>query len=189
VTDSELLLKLKDGDEEAKELLYRNYRQRLYATACHFLGYQDSEAEDLVHDSFAAFYESIGRFEGRSSLYTWLNHICVNLCYSRIRKRRRLVALSDEAWEAAQGKASLEAAHRKDEEAQRLERLARLGSWLAKLGGLCQKILRMRLLEHLSLFEIKEKLAVPMGTAAARVSRCQKALKELAESDLREKAS
>src|SRR5262245_17535711 len=101
--EASLLSGLRAGDEAARAEVYRLYRQRLYATACHFLGWKDSEAEDLVHDSFVVALQGIARFEGRSSLYTWLNHICVNLCFARIRKRKRAVSLAEEDWDRAVG--------------------------------------------------------------------------------------
>jgi RNA polymerase sigma-70 factor (ECF subfamily) len=182
VNDEELLKKLKAGDEAARDFFYRSHRQRLYATACHFLGYQDPEAEDLVHDSFAAAFESIRRFEGRSSLYTWLNHICVNLCFARIRKRKRLVNVGEDEWDIAVNKKSLAEGKKAEEAALRMERLALLSRLLPKLGKLCETVMRLKLIEELDLVVIGKKLGVPMGTAAVRISRCQKALRAMVES-------
>ena len=39
---------------------------------------------------------SWGKFRFESSLYTWLNHICVNLCYERLRKRKKMLVSLEE---------------------------------------------------------------------------------------------
>jgi RNA polymerase sigma-70 factor (ECF subfamily) len=186
VDETQYLNQLKAGDEGARQRLYLDYRERLYATACHILGYRDAEAEDAVHDTFAAALAGIKGFEGRASLYTWLTHICVNLCFAAIRKRKRMLALEEEAWERAAGRASLQAAREGEDEALRLERLASLGRWLKEMGGRCQELLQLRLLERLGLSEIRERLKLPLGTVAARLWRCQKTLKELAKKELEE---
>jgi RNA polymerase sigma-70 factor (ECF subfamily) len=178
LSDQELIDLLRAGNAEAKDQWYRSQRQRLYATACHFLGYQDPDAEDIVHDTFAVAFESLNRFEGRSSLYTWLNGICVNLCFARIRKRKRQVSVQSDELERLVGAGI---GHiRRDEAAQRMERLAKLSRWLESLGALCREILHLRMVEELALVEIKDKLQVPLGTVAARLSRCQKSLRTMA---------
>jgi RNA polymerase sigma-70 factor (ECF subfamily) len=179
--EAELIHDLKTGRAGAREEFYRLYRARLYATACHFLGYQDRDAEDLVQDAFVAAFESLPRFEGRSSLYTWLNHICMNLCFARIRKRKRQVALGDQAWEKAAGVASLEHGRAQEAVAQRMERLALVARLLEKLAEGCRQVMRLRLVDELDLAAIGRRLGVPMATAAQRISRCQRALKQLAE--------
>jgi RNA polymerase sigma-70 factor (ECF subfamily) len=181
--DSTMITGLRQADPSAREACYKAYRLRLYATACHFLGAQDPDAEDLVHEAFAAAYEGIGRFEGRSSLYTWLNHICVNLCYARIRQRKRQVELSGDDLDRVLGAQAVAAATEAEEAALRAERLERLGAWIRRLGELCRQTLWLRLVEGLPLAQMREKLGVPLGTVAARVARCQAALKEMATVD------
>ena len=102
-----LIQALRRGDAGAKESVYLAHRQGLYATACHFLGYRDPEAEDMVHETFAVAFEKIGGFEGRSSLYTWLTRICVNLCFARIRRRKRQVEMDGQDLEGLMGPQAL----------------------------------------------------------------------------------
>jgi RNA polymerase sigma-70 factor (ECF subfamily) len=179
VKEDALIQQLRDGDEAAREACYQAYRQRLYATACHFLGHQDPDAEDMVHDCFAQAFEKIGGFEGRSSLYTWLNRICVNLCFNRIRQRKRMVGMLHEDLEGLLG-AGPQALER-EEAALKAERLRKLARWLKDLNRHCAQLLKLRMVEGLGVFEIKEKLNLPFGTVAARLSRCQRALRDRAK--------
>lgn len=184
MTDSELVSKLRQGNAEAEEEFYHRYSPRLKAAATYFLGWQDPEIEDLVHDTFII---ALGKLEvydaSRASLYTWMNHICVNLCYQRIRKRKRLALQLQEELEQLTGAIALQW-HRDGEaaaEAEELQesRLKCLRKGFSALGTLCQTVLRLREYKGLSYAEIADALKVPMGTVARRLSRCRENLKML----------
>jgi RNA polymerase sigma-70 factor (ECF subfamily) len=183
LNDQALIQALLAGDAAAREKLYQAYENRLYATACHFLGRNDPDARDLVHDTFVAAFEGLGRFEGRSSLYTWINHICVNLCFGRIRQRKRQLLSAGRDIEtllwgpAAELHARAGAA---DEEAVRRGQLTR---WIGELDGGCRAILALRYQEGLGLNQIKERIKVPLGTVASRLARCLDKLKKIARKD------
>jgi RNA polymerase sigma-70 factor (ECF subfamily) len=51
--------------------------ERLFRAARYLLG-DEREAEDLCQAVFLELCRSIGRFEGRASLYTWLYRIMLN---------------------------------------------------------------------------------------------------------------
>jgi RNA polymerase sigma-70 factor (ECF subfamily) len=180
LNEQDLIAGLKSKDESAAAQLDRLYRRRLMATAAHFLGPADPELEDVVQEALLAAWKGVDRFEGRSSLYTWLNHICVNLCFGRVRSRKRTVSASGEEIEAML-RPHEAAAHRKhEEEAERAERRELLARLMAKLKKECRELLELRLGHELSMNEIKERLRLPLGTVASRLARCQDALKKAA---------
>jgi RNA polymerase sigma-70 factor, ECF subfamily len=47
------------------------------------------DAEDAVQDTMVRAWREFGRFEGRSSLPTWLHRIATNVCIDMLRKRSR----------------------------------------------------------------------------------------------------
>lgn len=95
--EKELVQKILAGDPKAQAFFYAENAPRLYPVCVHFLGYQDPDAEDIVQQTFLIALQKLRAFEFRSSLYTWLDHICVNLCYERLRKRKReLASLSED---------------------------------------------------------------------------------------------
>ncbi len=63
-----------------------------------------NDAEDIAQQVFAKIYFSIGAFDSRSTLLTWIYRIAVNECYDYLRKRkvRRLVYESDFSAEEVQ---------------------------------------------------------------------------------------
>jgi RNA polymerase sigma-70 factor (ECF subfamily) len=63
----------------------------------------DAVAEEVVQETWLAVLEGIGRFEGRSSLKTWIFRILANRARTRGERESRTVAFSALAAEEAQG--------------------------------------------------------------------------------------
>lgn len=76
-TDVELLSRLRDGDEEAFAMLVANYQQPMLRLARSVVPSR-AVAEEAVQDTWMGVVRGIHRFEGRSSLKTWLFRIVVN---------------------------------------------------------------------------------------------------------------
>lgn len=176
--EAELIEGLIAQRPEAQSALVETYRRRLLATAWHFLGHQDPDAEDVVQEAFIAAFKHIDGFERRSSLYTWINHICVNLCFSQVRKRKRLLSTEAQDLERLLVPASL--MQDADEQLQARRRRELLKGWIEGLEQRCQEVLNLRFTAGLGLAQIKDRLKVPLGTVASRLRRCQAALQEKA---------
>jgi RNA polymerase sigma-70 factor (ECF subfamily) len=76
-TDPELLSRLRNGDEEAFVMLVGRYQQPMLRLARTMLP-SHAVAEEAVQDTWMGVVRGIERFEGRSSLRTWLFRILVN---------------------------------------------------------------------------------------------------------------
>jgi len=184
--DRELVQKLLAKDEEAFLYFYQTYRDRLYRACVHLLGYQDPDAEDITQEVFLAALRHLPKFEFRSSLYHWLNRICMYLCYERVRARYRTVASLDEQLEEA---AEPVAFRRKDIEQEEMEKQAMLRvveSQRQLLGDPCRNLLDLREIQKKSYAQMAEVLKVPIGTVMSRLSRCKDALKDLVTRALKE---
>lgn len=72
-----ILEKLKARDKEALEQIVRLHTTKLFH-ACLGLGFTESEAEDIVQSVWITFFDVIARFEGRSSVSTFLFGILYN---------------------------------------------------------------------------------------------------------------
>ena len=90
-TDAELLGLLQSGDEQAFVMLVNRYQMPLLRLACSMIS-DRSIAEEAVQDTWMGVVRGIDRFEGRSSLKTWLFHILVNRVRSAraVEQQRRL---------------------------------------------------------------------------------------------------
>lgn len=91
----QLVVRLRLGDEAAFTTLVRRYGPRLLAHA-ECLVRSRAIAEEVVQETWIAVYTGIGRFEGRSSLLTWITHIMVNRAATALGRENRAVPLRGE---------------------------------------------------------------------------------------------
>src|SRR3954469_7812384 len=78
------------GDETAFERLVGPFRGELHAHCYRMLG-SLHDAEDAMQESMLRAWRGLGRFEGRSSLRSWLYTIATNTCLNAIARRPRRV--------------------------------------------------------------------------------------------------
>jgi RNA polymerase sigma-70 factor (ECF subfamily) len=83
--DTELLARLKAGDQSAYAQLVESNASPIYRLALRMMGNQE-DAEDVLQETFLSAFKSIDRFEGRSSLSTWLYRIASNAALMRLRR-------------------------------------------------------------------------------------------------------
>ena len=76
------------GDQDACRALVEEHRRMVYALGFQLLGHHD-EALDLSQEVFLRVFRTIGRFEGRATLRTWIYRIVVNGARNRQRWYRR----------------------------------------------------------------------------------------------------
>jgi RNA polymerase sigma-70 factor (ECF subfamily) len=88
--ERELLAAAQRGDEGAFERLIEPYRSELQAHAYRMLG-SLHDAEDAMQEALLRAWRGIGRFEGRSSLRSWLYTIATNSSLRQIERRPKRV--------------------------------------------------------------------------------------------------
>src|SRR5690242_13743701 len=89
-SEAQVVAALRGGDEDAFRKLIEMYHAMLVRVARMYVSNQ-AAAEDVAQETWLAVLEGIGRFEGRSSLKTWLFRILTNRAKTRgIREGRSL---------------------------------------------------------------------------------------------------
>jgi len=88
LTDEELVERIVAGDTPVFELLMRRHNQRLFRLARSVVRDND-EAEDIVQETYLRAFINFNRFEGRSSLITWLSRIAFHEALRRKRRKQR----------------------------------------------------------------------------------------------------
>jgi RNA polymerase sigma-70 factor, ECF subfamily len=90
MTEQQLLTAARAGDEEAFSRLIGPRRRELHAHCYRMLG-STTDAEDVVQDTLLAAWRALSRFEGRSSLRSWMYTIATNACLRAIERRPKRV--------------------------------------------------------------------------------------------------
>jgi RNA polymerase sigma-70 factor (ECF subfamily) len=89
-SDHELLTRLRAGDARAFDELVSRHHGRLVQLARMFVS-TDASANEVVQDTWLAVLDGLDRFEGRSSLLTWISRILVNRAKTKgVREARTL---------------------------------------------------------------------------------------------------
>ncbi len=91
---SALLAQCLVGDEQAIELLVRQYETGLFRFIFSVVN-DPMEANDLAQETFIAALKSLSSYQERSSFKAWLYTIALNLSRSHLRKQRSLARLKD----------------------------------------------------------------------------------------------
>jgi len=95
VMTDDLISRARAGDGDAFRALTEPHRRELQVHCYRMLG-SLQDAEDAVQDTLLAAWQSLGGFEGRSSLRTWLYRIATNRCLNVLRSASRRPA---KAWD------------------------------------------------------------------------------------------
>lgn len=82
-----IVQRVQAGDVAAFDQLILKYRERVYAMVYNMTSNRE-DAADLTQDAFIKAFQSINRFQGQSSFFTWLYRIAINSALTHIRKNK-----------------------------------------------------------------------------------------------------
>ena len=85
--DSLVVQEVRAGNVAAFDQLVVKYRERIYSIVYNLTSNRE-DAADLTQDAFIKAFQSINRFGGQSSFFTWLYRIAVNTAHTHLRKNR-----------------------------------------------------------------------------------------------------
>jgi RNA polymerase sigma-70 factor (ECF subfamily) len=88
VSDDALVEAARGGDRTALDTLLRRHVDFVYAV-CRRLAGNDADADDATQEALLAIARGIRRFDGRSSLRTWLYRVATNACLDELRRKAR----------------------------------------------------------------------------------------------------
>ena len=85
----ELIQAARDGDRKVQSQLVSMYSGRIYNLGLRMLR-NNEDAEDMLQETFITAFQKIDTFKGKSSFYTWIYRIGVNIALGKLRKQSRM---------------------------------------------------------------------------------------------------
>jgi RNA polymerase sigma-70 factor (ECF subfamily) len=169
--DLELTRRSQAGDTEAFGELVSKYSTKIFTMVYCILG-DENDAWDLAQEGFLKAWRSIHRFEARSSFYTWLYSITMNLTIDSLRRkgRRQEVELDDAMPSFLPGPRV---------NCERAEIREQVNAALAQLSPEHRAVVVLKEIEDMQYREIAEVLNVSMGTVMSRLFYGRKRLQSI----------
>lgn len=175
-SDEEAVARARAGDHDAFRILVERHQGRAFRLAARVLR-DEERARDVVQEAFLKVYTALRRFEGRSSFYTWLYRVVMNLCLDQRRRdaKGREVEWSEERMhEVASGDFPDDRFASSQEDPpdvlmERAELRQRLAEAIDALPDAARATLVLREIEGLSYEEIAQTLEIPKGTVMSRL--------------------
>ena len=183
--ESLLVVRLKEGNEQAFAEVFHLYKNLVYNVALKLLS-DKTEAMDITQEVFLTLYRTIHRFRGDFTLKTWLYRVTLNQAASRNRWwRRRLrhhtIPLSLEL-NREDGRGSIDLTCDRPSSDQRMfggEIREALQKGLKRLPFPQRVVVILRDIQGLSYEEIAEVTGVRIGTVKSRIARGREMLRVL----------
>jgi RNA polymerase sigma-70 factor (ECF subfamily) len=171
----------RNGDHEAFRVLVERYQGRVFRLALRVLR-DEEQARDATQEAFLKVYGALRRFEGRSSFYTWLYRLVMNLCLDLRRKDKsgrhveweeeRSVEVSDAAGPLSGPEESPAL------DLERRELREQLAVAIESLPDEARQTLMLREVDGLSYAEIAEVMGIPKGTVMSRLHHARRKVQQ-----------
>jgi RNA polymerase sigma-70 factor (ECF subfamily) len=179
-SDEALAASAAAGDGPAFEMLVARYQSRVFRLACRLTG-SESDAADVLQETFLQAYRHLAGFRGDARFGTWLYRIATNagLMHRRARARRRAESLEaflpdfDEAGGHRATPEELIVTSRVEELIDRQSLAARARAAVEQLPEACRAAFVLRDLEELPTGEVADVLGIEPAAVRQRVHRAR----------------
>ena len=170
--DKALVARAQAGDAAAFDDLVVKYSPRLYGLVYNMTSNHE-DTNDMLQDVFAKAYRAIKGFRGKSSFYTWIHTIAVNMTLNFLKKRGRRYHLSLDDVDASiqNDKEFIELTSTSSpvREADLSELQRRLNESMMKLSEEHRAVVTMFHIQGMPHAEISKILGVSEGTVRSRL--------------------
>ena len=180
--DLELVRAAAVGDHKAFHTLVDRHAQDLFRLALSMTPTR-TDAEDLCQETFAGAFAGLKRFNGQSTVRTWLTSILMRQAakaWHKSRNTRKMVSLegkSDRSGGIADDSSWGDSGPTTPPEQTAVDRKIDLDQLLGRLDPPHREILLLREMQQMSYEEIATSLGIPRGTVESRLHRARAELK------------
>jgi|TARA_Y100000766_G_C18764812_1_gene535318 RNA polymerase sigma-70 factor (ECF subfamily) len=179
--DSELIEKVKNGNEGAFNFLMNKYYPRVYASLFSFTKSKE-DSEDLTQQTFLKVWQQISTFRGDSAFFTWVYRIAINLAKNYVasssyKKQRMNTSIEDGEIEIRSYEGSeLSLIHD--------ESMKDIRNFINTLPESLKTAFTLRENDGLSYEEISKITETPIGTVRSRIFRAREAVVDFINKEL-----
>ncbi len=159
--EKEIVTKLIEHDPEGQKEFVKIYGDKLVRSAYLICG-NEADAQDLTQKTLIQAIKYIKRFKGKSSLYSWLYGILLNIYRNHLRKHKHTVLMPKIP---TQKVAPASITRKLDMELG----AAPLAKAIGKLSAEHQQVIVLRFYEDLKISDISLRTGVPVGTVKSRL--------------------
>ncbi|MFZ3201886.1 MAG: RNA polymerase sigma factor [Candidatus Acidiferrales bacterium] len=156
------------SSQEPFERIMEEYQGRVFRLACSILR-NEAAAEDAAQEVFIKVWKALPKFQGQSSLGTWIYAISRNTCLTRLKRERIRETLPLE-----EAKAAVMPSPQGDPAGER-----EIRALVDRLPEKYRRVLVMFYFEERSYGQVAEALDMPMGTVKTFLHRAKKELASL----------
>ena len=172
-SDMDIVRRVPGGEVAAFDQLVLRYRGRVYSVIYNLTSNRE-DASDLTQDAFIKSFQSINRFQGQSSFFTWLYRIAVNSTLTHLRKNRlrtffSFEKINEEDKVSAEVIAALTDESGADHETFARELQEKLNEAMQKLSIPHRTVITLFEIDGLSHQEIAEIMNCSVGTVRSRL--------------------
>lgn len=177
--DKVLVESAQQGDKTSFDVLVSKYQRKLFRLVLRFV-HNQTEAEDVVQETFIKAYRALHQFRGESAFYTWLYRIGINTARNFLDNRGRRVPASTDM-SAEQMESFNEGGNLRDintpESLFASKQIAEtVNLAMNELPDDLRSALMLREIEGLSYEEIATAMACPIGTVRSRIFRARESV-------------
>jgi RNA polymerase sigma-70 factor (ECF subfamily) len=176
-TDSELITRAKDGDEQACAAIFDLHRRRVYST-CLLMTKNVSDAEDMTQDAFIQIFRGIRSFRGDSAFSTWIYRVVVNTVLMTRRKRHLKEVSLDEPASVDYSPVPREFGQDDNKLMGTIDRVA-LTQAANELPEGCRNIFILHEVEGYEHHEIAEQLSCSIGNSKSQLHKARLKMRKL----------
>ena len=182
LSDAEIMLKVKAGDDTAFEFLVQKYRRPI-VSFMYRMAHNSAVAEDLAQEVFLRIYRSRGNYEASAKFTTWLYRIATNLGMNHARDTRherseKTVSLDEPDEESGRTPDLADGVPNAEENILRRERLAAIRQRVEALPERQRLAVVMHKYQQMDYRQIAEVLKLSESATKSLLFRAYETLRE-----------
>ena len=180
VIDESTIELAKTGDNNSLSEIVNAYSPNIYSLSLKFMR-NKHDAEDVLQETFLKMLNSISKFEGRSTLYSWLYRIATNTALEKLRKKypeQFEIELDTVDYHEHSGRKSFELPYFDEKDLQNSDLKIELNSAIKKLNAKLRIVFILRDIEGNSVKETAKILNLSEANVKIRLMRARMFLKE-----------